>query len=77
MKLITTLFTIISFLISTRSISQTTDSLLLKTHQQNHEEGNTKGALETAFEAVKLAEKINYQRGIVDGYYCYSCIFSR
>jgi len=72
MKLITTLFIIISFLISTRSISQTTleiDSLLLKTHQQNHEEGNTKGALETAFEAVKLAEKINYERGIVDGYY--------
>lgn len=79
MKLITTLFIIISFLISTRSISQTTleiDSLLLKTHQQNHEEGDVKGAISTAFKAIEYSKEINYERGLVTGYYTIAVLLS-
>ncbi len=79
MKLITTLFTIISLLISTKSISQTTleiDSLLLKTHQQNHEEGDVKGAISTAFKAIEYSKEINYERGLVTGYYTIAVLLS-
>lgn len=58
------------------SNEQNIDSLLLLTHHLNHQEGNVEAAMETAFEALKLSEKINYERGLVTSYYTISVYLS-
>ncbi len=65
-------FTILFFITSLIIKAQTTDlidSLLIKTHYQNHTLGDINGAIETAFKAIELSEKIEYERGLETGYY--------
>ncbi len=61
-------FLTFSLLINAQTTDEV-DSLLIKTHYQNHTLGDINGAIETAFEAIKLSEKINYERGLETGYY--------
>lgn len=52
------------------------DSLLLETRLQNHKKGNIQKALKTAYEAVKLSQKIEYERGLSVGFYTISVLLS-
>ncbi len=65
--------------LSSLAFSQTTqqiDSLLLKTYFQNHIEGDFKGAIETAYQAIELSRNINYEYGLYYGNYTIAVILA-